>query len=142
MELSTPIDSNRSNSISLGPLKGTPGETSFHTLDYLDNFNHSSLNSVDALTTRTNSTTNTTTNPREKEPSTNNGGNHQQGPTIPGQHTPSRAGQKVTRFDLSYLNLERIEEYMKEVSGVRIEDVVLVTESGCENLTHDIPRSI
>ena len=45
-------------------------------------------------------------------------------------------------FDLSYLNLEKIEEYMKEVSGVRIEDVVLVTKTGCENLTHDIPRSI
>ena len=31
---------------------------------------------------------------------------------------------------------------MKEVSGVRIEDVVLLTEAGCENLSHDIPRSV
>ena len=32
------------------------------------------------------------------------------------------------QFDLKYLNLDKIREYMKEVSGVRIEDVVLLTE--------------
>ena len=45
-------------------------------------------------------------------------------------------------FDLKYLNLEKIKEYQKEVSGVRIEDVVLVTETGCENLSHDLPRTV
>ena len=45
------------------------------------------------------------------------------------------------KFDLSYVNLEKVKEYMKEVCGVRIEDVVLVTDTGCENLSYDIPRS-
>ena len=46
------------------------------------------------------------------------------------------------KFDLSYVNLDKIKEYMTEVCGVRIEDVVLVTDTGCENLSYDIPRSI
>ena len=45
-------------------------------------------------------------------------------------------------FDLSYLNLDVINEYHKEVGGVRIEDVVLVTETGCDNLSKDIPRTV
>lgn len=45
-------------------------------------------------------------------------------------------------FDLKYVNLEKIREYMKEVCGVRLEDVVLVTEDGCENLSYDIPRTV
>jgi len=45
-------------------------------------------------------------------------------------------------FELKYLNVEKIKEYQAEVSGVRIEDVVLVTETGCENLSHDIPRTV
>lgn len=46
------------------------------------------------------------------------------------------------KFDLSYVNLEKIREYMKEICGVRLEDVVLVTETGNENLSHDIPRTV
>lgn len=45
-------------------------------------------------------------------------------------------------FDLSFLNLEVIREYQKEIQGVRIEDVVLVTADGNENLSFDIPRSV
>ena len=45
-------------------------------------------------------------------------------------------------FDLKYVNIDKIREYMKEVCGVRIEDIVLVTETGCENLSYDVPRSI
>ena len=46
------------------------------------------------------------------------------------------------KFDLSHVNLEKIREYMKEICGVRIEDVVLVTETGNENLSFDIPRTV
>ena len=49
--------------------------------------------------------------------------------------------EEFYKFDLSYINLDKIKEYMKEVCGVRIEDVVLVTETGCENMSYDIPRS-
>lgn len=44
-------------------------------------------------------------------------------------------------FDLSYLNIPKIEEYMQEIQGVRIEDVVLCTETGVENLSWNLPRS-
>ena len=37
-----------------------------------------------------------------------------------------------------YLNKDKIDEYM-ETGGVRLEDDVLVTKDGIENLTH-IPR--
>ncbi len=41
-----------------------------------------------------------------------------------------------------YLNRELIREYQKEISGVRIEDVVLVTNEGCENLSRELPRTV
>ena len=41
-----------------------------------------------------------------------------------------------------YVNLELIKEYQKEINGVRIEDVVLITETGCENLSADLPRTV
>jgi len=40
------------------------------------------------------------------------------------------------------LNREKIREYQSEISGVRIEDVVLITETGNENLSFDIPRTV
>ena len=46
------------------------------------------------------------------------------------------------KFDLSFLNMDKIREYQAEVAGVRIEDVVRITADGCENLSHDIPRSV
>lgn len=39
-----------------------------------------------------------------------------------------------------YVDVELAKEYMKEVSGVRIEDCVMVTADGCENITK-VPRT-
>ena len=41
-----------------------------------------------------------------------------------------------------YLNKDLIREYQKEISGVRIEDVVLVTADGCDNLSKNLPRTV
>ena len=46
------------------------------------------------------------------------------------------------QFDLSYLNRDKIREYQAEVCGVRIEDCVLVTDNGNENMSYDIPRTV
>lgn len=43
---------------------------------------------------------------------------------------------------MSYLNRDKIREYQAEVCGVRIEDNVLVTDTGNENMSYDIPRTV
>jgi Xaa-Pro dipeptidase len=45
-------------------------------------------------------------------------------------------------IESKYVNIDKAREYQKEVSGVRIEDVVLITETGCENLSADLPRTV
>jgi Xaa-Pro aminopeptidase len=45
-------------------------------------------------------------------------------------------------IDLKFLNRNKIAEYQKEVSGVRIEDVVYINENGCENLSFGVPRTV
>ena len=45
-------------------------------------------------------------------------------------------------IDIKYLNREKIREYQKEISGVRIEDVVLVKQHECENFSAGLPRTV
>jgi len=45
-------------------------------------------------------------------------------------------------IDLSYINLEKIKEYQEEISGVRIEDIICITEDGNEHITKAIPRTV
>ena len=46
------------------------------------------------------------------------------------------------QIDIKYLNREKIREYQEEVCGVRVEDIVLIKEDGCENLSYDLPRTV
>ena len=44
-------------------------------------------------------------------------------------------------IDRSCVNLDKCKEYMEEVGGVRIEDVIKITATGCENLSTGVPRT-
>ena len=44
-------------------------------------------------------------------------------------------------IDLKYLNLDKIREYQTEIQGCRVEDLVYITEDGCELITANVPRT-
>ena len=52
-----------------------------------------------------------------------------------------KLGDKL-KVPLEYLNVEKIKEYQKEIAGVRIEDVVLITKDGYENFSELLPRTV
>lgn len=52
----------------------------------------------------------------------------------PGCYFPPQLMEEHGIWDSPFVNTKKLKEY-QSVGGVRIEDVVLVTETGCENLT-------
>jgi len=49
-------------------------------------------------------------------------------------------GAKEWGIPLSYVDMEKVNSYMKEVSGVRIEDDIIITETGMVNYVK-VPRT-
>ena len=49
--------------------------------------------------------------------------------------------KEMLDIDLKYINRDKVREYQAEISGVRIEDVAYITETGCENLSFGVPRT-
>ena len=46
-------------------------------------------------------------------------------------------------LDLSCVVVDEFKKYIDEVGGVRVEDVIVITEDGCKKITPEIvPRSI
>lgn len=40
------------------------------------------------------------------------------------------------------IDFDKVEEYRREVGGVRIEDVFVVTDTGCKNLSDNLPKTV
>jgi Xaa-Pro aminopeptidase len=51
------------------------------------------------------------------------------------------SGPSVLKAGMVFAN-EPLAVFAKENLGVRIEDTILITETGCENLTAGLPRTV